>query len=132
MNPSENDQQNSLHGWLQQCKTCGATSAYDQFRKNCEKCNTDDWAIFFKCPECAAKTEYGKTHCSGCHKEISYLISAPYIAPQKPTERKMSKKRILRFIIVFLIFSGLIYAATLNIFIAIALGIAMGLFCMFL
>jgi len=70
---------NNLQGWLQQCRRCGNTKQYDQYSKNCERCNEGNLDVFFNCPDCGAITEYGKMRCSGCKKKISELFSSPLI-----------------------------------------------------
>lgn len=132
MENPENLKSNALTGWQQKCEQCGAVSAYDQYSICCEKCGSKIYTVFYKCPECDALTGYGNTVCSGCKKKISDLISNPHKATEDLKNGKSKRMRLLKFLVGFLIFSSLIYAVGLNIFIAIAIGILIGLFCMFL
>jgi len=119
------------YGWKQQCENCSAISAYSSSSPQCEACGSTKFEVFFECPECHAKTEFGNSKCSGCQKEISELISAQFLEPKKPVSKKKKRHRILRSLIVFLIFIGLTIAAGMNIFAAIACGIAIGLLFFF-
>jgi len=131
MTTLESYQSKAHYGWKQQCENCSAISAYSSSSPQCEACGSTKFEVYFECPECGKKTEFGNSICSGCQKEISELISDQFKEPQIPETGKKNKHRILRSLIVFLIFIGLTIAAGMNIFVSIACGIAIGLLFFF-
>jgi len=128
----ENLKSNALNGWLQKCEQCNAVTAYDQYSISCEHCGSSIHTIFFKCPECGVLSNFGTKLCSGCKKKISDLVSQPFMATEVPANGKAKKIRLLKFFTAFLLFSSLVYAVGLNIFIAIVVGVLIGIFCLFL
>ena len=123
---------NALNGWQQKCKQCSAITEYDQYSVSCERCGSKIYTVFYKCPECEALTGYGSTLCTGCKKKISDLMSNPCKTPEDLKKVKSKRIRLMKFLAASLLFSSLIYAVGLNIFIAIVIGVLIGVFCMFL
>lgn len=127
---SPDQEKDKLHGWLQECKKCGHIERYDQYNPVCERCRSKDLDIYFKCPLCQAKTEYGNEKCSGCHKEISFLISAPYLKQEIEEEKKQKKKRIRNAILIGVVFLILTLISGLSIPLSIVIAAAAAGFAM--
>ncbi len=124
-------EKDNSHGWLQECKKCGHISRYDQYSTVCEKCGSKDPEIYFKCPVCESKSAYGNENCSGCGKEISFLISAPYLKNEIEGEKKKKRKRLFYTALIGVSFAVLTLIAGISVPFAILIGAAAALFTWF-
>lgn len=125
-------EKDKLHGWLQECKKCGHISRYDQYSNVCEKCGSKDPEIYFRCPVCNSKTAYGNERCSGCGKEISFLISAPYLKQEIEEEKKQKKKKIFYTALIGVSFTVLTLIAGISIPLSLLIGAGAALFTWFI
>lgn len=126
-----NCSRSEINGWNQKCKICGFTAPYDQYNKKCSHCGSSEFEIYFICPICHERSEYGSQTCSGCQKDISYLISAPYLKSNKIDTKKKNHRKTILSISSVILFFGLTFALSLNIPLSLIAGLIAGLFCWF-
>lgn len=102
-----------LYGWVQECKACGHIGKYDQYSPHCKECESTEHDIYFICPVCGAKSLFGETKCSGCHKELSFLNREQCIRKDREEAKRARQRRVIAAVVVGLVFFGLTLLAGL-------------------
>lgn len=103
-----------LYGWVQECKTCGHIGHFNQYSPNCNECESTGCEIYFICPVCGAKTSFGETKCSGCHKDLSFLNREQCIREDREEAKRAKQRSMIASVVVGLVFFGLTLLAGLS------------------